>query len=329
MLAFIPVFILLGKRWIKDRPQKSEPGFRHLFGRKCLPVFIPAIALILGITGYYNYRTTSSPFRWAHQEYADQYHEISPFIFSQEIRQIEFNNTQQARYARMKFNAHQQQQSLFGGIRSFLHRLKVQWKFHLGVLFSIPLLFALHYRRKVEGFNLSFWTICLVIAGISLIFVTHGHYLAPVVSLILLLVVAGTRLLYRLSRQSGSIWLRSLFICLCVGMLLKPFQAFCWQVTRPDGFEHHRERIQQSLLDQGGRHVILVRYSPRHNPGREWVYNSADPDQSPVVWARDRGPEENPKIFKYYRDRTFWILAADATPPELIPLGFHDNNPDH
>jgi hypothetical protein len=39
------------------------------------------------------------------------------------------------------------------------------------------------------------------------------------------------------------------------------------------------------LAGEGGLNLILVRYKPSHFVAEEWVYNRADIDRSPVVWA--------------------------------------------
>ena len=51
--------------------------------------------------------------------------------------------------------------------------------------------------------------------------------------------------------------------------------------------------MEQTLLaERLGRHVIFVRYRDGDTEHREWVYNLADIDAAPVIWAHDRGPEE-------------------------------------
>ena len=49
----------------------------------------------------------------------------------------------------------------------------------------------------------------------------------------------------------------------------------------------------------------------------EWVFNAADIDGSPIVWARDRG-EDNARLRAYFAGRKFWLLEPDASPDVLI-----------
>jgi hypothetical protein len=72
-----------------------------------------------------------------------------------------------------------------------------------------------------------------------------------------------------------------------------------------------REVVSAALSRQPGKHLVLVRYSPQHDLDREWVYNSANIDSSPIIWARDMGPDKNRELVEYYRDRTAWLWEPD------------------
>ena len=52
----------------------------------------------------------------------------------------------------------------------------------------------------------------------------------------------------------------------------------------------------------------MVRYSQGHSVHDEWVFNGADLDGAKVLWARDLGPEQNAKLFAYYKGRTVWLV---------------------
>jgi len=62
-----------------------------------------------------------------------------------------------------------------------------------------------------------------------------------------------------------------------------------------------------------------VRYGPNH-VYQEWVYNRADIDAAPIVWARDLGGDQNETLRRYYPDRTVWLLQPDVRPPLLTPF---------
>jgi hypothetical protein len=73
-----------------------------------------------------------------------------------------------------------------------------------------------------------------------------------------------------------------------------------------------RREVEDSLVRMGGKHVVLVRYGPEHRPDFELVYDGADVDGSPVVWARSLGPEQDARVVSYYSGRTAWVLAVDS-----------------
>jgi hypothetical protein len=96
--------------------------------------------------------------------------------------------------------------------------------------------------------------------------------------------------------------------------LPEPFpHSWCWPPTPLQG----RSAVLKTLTEYPGRHLIIVRYKPDHDPTLEWVYNGADIDKSKVVWARDMGKERNQELTKYFRNRQVWLVEPDETPLKL------------
>jgi hypothetical protein len=79
----------------------------------------------------------------------------------------------------------------------------------------------------------------------------------------------------------------------------------------PGHFGADRQAVQDQLEKTPGNHLVLVRYSPDHEPGDEWVYNGADIDGSRVIWAREMNPADNENLMRHYKDRDVYLVQPD------------------
>jgi hypothetical protein len=73
------------------------------------------------------------------------------------------------------------------------------------------------------------------------------------------------------------------------------------------------------LQRQGGKHLIVVRYAPTTINPVEWVYNAADIDRSPIVWARELGTTQDRDLLRYFGDRRVWLLEVNNRDIRLVP----------
>ena len=80
-----------------------------------------------------------------------------------------------------------------------------------------------------------------------------------------------------------------------------------------------RAAILKKLDATPGKHLVMVRYTEEHPADNEWVYNGADIDGSKVIWAREMDPEQDEKLFEYYKARKIWLVNADELFPSLLP----------
>jgi hypothetical protein len=80
-----------------------------------------------------------------------------------------------------------------------------------------------------------------------------------------------------------------------------------------------RARVLAELEAAPGKHLVLVRYGPKHRIPAEWVYNHADIDNAKVVWARDMSLEENQELLAYFKGCRVWVIDADDKPVRLLP----------
>jgi len=122
------------------------------------------------------------------------------------------------------------------------------------------------------------------------------HYLAPGTVLAVVLVAM---LLERFVRMRRGAFLTCVIVLLFVSGSIASWVRF---VRTPDaGFEPQRQRIAQSILAHGGKHLVIV--APDVFGA---IHNAGDIDASPIVWARDRG--DNSALIRYFHDRKVWRL---------------------
>jgi hypothetical protein len=87
----------------------------------------------------------------------------------------------------------------------------------------------------------------------------------------------------------------------------------------PEHFGVERAHIEAGLEQLPGDQLVIVRYTPGHNPIDEWVYNWADIDGSKVIWAREMDSANNLELIHYYHGRKVWLVEPDTLPASISP----------
>jgi len=165
------------------------------------------------------------------------------------------------------------------------------------------------------------------IAGVSVEIFLTPHYLAPFTGASLALAVQGLRHVRTLSwrkRPIGMAIIRLLpitylvILAIGIGVLRSPtVELPPWPVygRLPRGsFVPPRAQLVDHLRKQPGKHLVVVRHQPGHDVHDEWVYNSADIDAAPIVFAREMSPAQNQRLVDYFADRQIWLI-------DLLPAG--------
>jgi len=146
------------------------------------------------------------------------------------------------------------------------------------------------------------------------------HYFSPFTSLAVLLVVLGLRSLASLFGQRAMKLVYVLIaIQLLINMLSISVKPSNWvsQSTlaqgQGTGIDHSytREQFKNVLMQKGGKHLVLVSYAPNQVFHNEWVFNNADIDKGPVVWARSMNEEDDAKLIAYFKDRLVWRITVN------------------
>src|SRR5262249_33041294 len=82
------------------------------------------------------------------------------------------------------------------------------------------------------------------------------------------------------------------------------------RVFPSDDWSHARAKMVSDLCSEGGKHLVILRHGRHFNPHQEWVYNGADLETAPVVWARELDSRAAGRLLDHCRDRTAWLLNA-------------------
>jgi hypothetical protein len=297
-------------------------------------VFVP-LATVLVITsiwlGYYFWRVTHSPFNLPYQIERETY-AIAPYFSWQHLRPepVYHDEVMRKMYAEQDLDHYKLFKSPTGHIAYGF----VGWSFFLGpaltlpfltLLFALPRNFSLRDIRGPTAFLIFEASVFLV--GEALVNYYNPHYSAPATGLILALVLLAMRQMHEWN-PSGRFLTRAIpVICVLtltirgaaapLGIRLHEFYEFAWHEKMVRSFG--REKIRNELAHMPGKQLVIVHYSPTHDPFDEFVYNDADIDNSKIVWAREIGTREDKELTNYFKDRKIWLLEADENPPRLEP----------
>ena len=220
-------------------------------------------------------------------------------------------------------------------VQTYLTRLEYRVRFYR-FFFLTPLYLALpFFLSTLREYRFVWVVLCLVLfaLGVNFFPAFQFHYIAAVTCLFVLVSVKGLERLSWLKIRGRPVGYEAacLILFFCVVQFLfwyglhvfddQPFSTEMRQYETWDAVNHGdplgRSAINTQLAQISGKKLTFVRYWPQHIFQQEWVYNAADIDRAPVVWARDLGPAENQKLLRYYPDRTAWLLEPDAKPPKL------------
>lgn len=281
-----------------------------------------AAALIGAGTFYYNYRVTGSPwllpYQWNQKLYGmPQRLRGFPPILTAPRASVQKDISDNFHWQLGLFQA---QSTWKGFVAALPRKLSLFWRFYFEPLLTLPLLFLPLLFRRTDTRFLILTAVFVLVSEFVLYTFFFEHYAAPLCGLFLVLIVQGARRM-RMVRWRGRRVGASMFRWFVISGAASCSLLIMGAALAPDSVadvDTPRGQIEQSLEQRGGKHLVLVRYTKVHDYHAPWIYNAADIDRSPVVWAREMGPVCDAELLRYYSDRDVWLVNADEEEPHLI-----------
>ena len=313
---------------------RSRPAATPAVSLKILSPAVAVLAFTAGAMAFYDYRVTGNPFElpyqvdyeantvaplflWQHPRYVPVYlhPEIRRFHTGRELSLAGYPEIDEPSRVEPAALHRSAKTIVFDRLRkaSLLLRRALM---HYAL--AIPLIALPWVVRRSSMRAPAIWLggVC-----VGLFFETFilDHYAAPVAAVLILLLVQSLRQL-RLWRWKGR----------AVGESASRFALGLWAfaavvhfaavATMPlPRFSLDRAHLLRQLNAGMDRHLVIVRYRPKHNAECEWVYNEADIDSAKVVWAREMSPARDQRLIDAFKDRRAWLLEADEKPARLSP----------
>ena len=310
----LPLIAMLGYWLLK---QQSVP-FRTRLTNVVLPVSLVMIALIAA-TLWYNSRTTGNPLLPPYLWHQRLYGTPQPLLWQGAIMDAPRAHRYQdiADVFRWQLDAHQQGFSWPGEGA----RLQDFWLFYLQPLLTFPLLLlplVLRRRRLLVAFA----SAVALLAGNAMYSFFFAHYAAPLCGLMILMIVSGLRYLRVLrfhARPVGAVLFAGVIASIALSDAATAIGGTLQPVYISATYTARGQALRQ-LEAMGGKHLVLVRYSPEHKFDFGVVFNDADIDRSPVVWAHQVDSRTDQALARYYHDRSVWLFNPDETPVTLVPF---------
>lgn len=326
LLVCIPAMVALCW-WLIKKPQPATSGL--------LRRMAPAAALLLvtaAFMAYYNHRVFGNVFTPPYAVNRATYASAPHFLWqSPRSEPVYRHKVMHDFYSGEELKWFLESRTALGFLTKGAVKLAWIELFFIGFVLVTPVIMLSHALRDRR---IRFLMITGTVFGFGLAIEAFliPHYIAPFVAAlyaILLQCMRHLRVWRPGGRPSGLFLVRAIPIMCVVLAVLRAYAqplnlhlaGTPWMTwyggTKP--FAAARAHVLQKLEDQSGPQLAIIRYSPSHEVFDDWVYNSADIDNSKVVWAREMDPASNCELVRYFKDRKVWLVEPDLKPPRLSP----------
>jgi hypothetical protein len=308
------------------RPWRDPAPALAMLRRTALPASLVLLLAASGMAVYFN-AVTGSPLRMPYQVNRATYGWPMTQFWLPTAAVTPSIHKSMRDYYLWELRAHDQLRSPKVLLNELWSRVRRLWSFFIGPLLTLPLLlFGRRAWRDIRVRGLLpplLFVLAGVLAGQSAV----PHYLAPVVGVIVILMVQAVRrlCLWRIGDRATGLFLAQAVLCLLVVTVAIRPAGIVPMGSSPSSWccvaagNTRRAELIQTLSQQAGGQLVMVRYQPDHNFHVEWIYNDADIDAAKIVWAREISPGDDRRLLDYFHDRTVWLLKADADPQTLEP----------
>ncbi len=289
-----------------------------------LRLVVPVVS-VLAITavwiGFYNWRTTGDALRFAQDVHSKAYYPVPYLILQHAGPAPAFAHDYMKVQYQRDIHEFEKQRSLAGFLDAAWTKFLALWGFYVGVGLTVPLL-ALPFLFKDPWMRLALWVCASATAVIFLETWVFPHYAAPIAPLLFLILTECVVVVssWKWGGLAIGKWLVVFVVLFHLALLVFTVVHRPTYIATREPWALARQQTLQRLQSDGHRHLMIVRYAPTHTPDHEWVYNMADLNNTPVVWAHEMSPKDQIEILDYYSNRYVWLVEADREPPRITPL---------
>ena len=287
-------------------------GMANHTARVWLPIVLTGVAGASWFA-YDNYRVTGHPLRLPYRQYYEQYEIIPPFSLMpisttppRTFRHFDLESRARETYNRAR------------SWRLFVDR-PMDWlvllrHYYGNLIWLLPLVVFTPFLWRSKRTRFAAILVAVIGAASVIEVWWYPHYGAPFAAALLILAAQSMRYLRQWNykgRETGRFLVTAMPVAVLLVMVASEAQGISThRPTNPlQASNAQKESVEQKLLEtRPGQHVIFVRYSGMQSPHEEWVYNPADIDAAPVIWAQDMGKLENERLLHYYAGRSFWLF---------------------
>jgi hypothetical protein len=287
-------------------------GMANHTARVWLPIVLTGVAGASWFA-YDNYRVTGHPLRLPYRQYYEQYEIVPPFSLMpisttppRTFRHFDLESRARETYNRAR------------SWRLFVDR-PMDWlvllrHYYGNLIWLLPLVVFTPFLWRSRRTRFAAILVAVIGAASVIEVWWYPHYGAPFAAALLILAAQSMRYLRQWKydgREMGRFLASAMPVAVLLVMGASEAQGIATHrpTNQLQASNAQKESVEQKLLEtRPGQHVIFIRYSGMQSPHEEWVYNPADIDAAPVIWAQDMGKLENERLLHYYAGRSFWLF---------------------